>query len=251
MPKRGSRATTSEVMTSEKARVLVEGRSLHHEQPFQFDNREHWNLLDHPICTYAEGGKDNNLIPYGEIERTLHCKGSVNVKPSSHSGDIRPPQAHILYQLIKQSPVRVQDVIFASIKEVAIHGRKGAGMMFPHFISDLYIKANVRDSGQDSVFSPLGFMNYDQLEFAEPVPEGGTQHRKTSKAFQFLYRNQQEIAKAGHITHGIVTPPYLTKSFPTASADVPGSSQRGKEKMVAPDFEDDDDEMEDGDSEEF
>ncbi|KAF7808187.1 uncharacterized protein G2W53_034930 [Senna tora] len=42
-----------------------------------------------------------------------------NLMPSSHSSDITPTQDHLLYLLIKQKSVRLQDIIFASIKEVA------------------------------------------------------------------------------------------------------------------------------------
>ncbi|KAF7821719.1 hypothetical protein G2W53_027174 [Senna tora] len=118
--------------------------------------REHYNFPDYLICAYAEGEKDNSIIPYGEIEKTLCIAGagwetkedkngqiyiyrnylnnnahiwlhflSVNIMPSSHSSEFTPPQAHLLYQLIKQRPVRLHDVIFASIKEIAIYGRKG------------------------------------------------------------------------------------------------------------------------------
>ncbi|KAF7841612.1 uncharacterized protein G2W53_003910 [Senna tora] len=54
-------------------------------------------------------------------------------------------------------------------------------MMFPHLISDLYKKANVKAKKQDLVFKPHGFMNVDRLEFIEQVLVEGTQHRKSSK----------------------------------------------------------------------
>ncbi|KAF7808232.1 uncharacterized protein G2W53_034975 [Senna tora] len=198
---------------------------------------------------------------------------SHNVMPSSHSSDISPDQAHLLYLLMRQKPVRLQDIIFASLKQVATRGRKWAKMIFPHLITNLYQKTDVNTSGQDPIFRPLEPLNYGRLEFAEV--EGGTQHRQsrekssakmirieietdgltekmdmlkeTREAFGFLYRNQLGIAKAGHITLNTVPPPYFTESYPAAHADVPSKSRKGKETMAATE---DDEEMVEGDSEE-
>ncbi|KAF7801925.1 Anamorsin like [Senna tora] len=246
------------------------------------------------ILLPGQGQKDNSRIPYKEIEETMCIAGtgletkenengkiyiykrninnnthiwlhftSHNIMPSSHSINITPDQAYLLYLMIKQRPVKLENVIFTSLKEVAIHGRKGARMMFPHLISDLYKMAKVRANGQDPVFKPLGFMNYDRLEFVEEVPGRGTQHRKSGKgknnnyrrevslvadglaekmnlllkeledhmretreAFQFLYRNQLEIAEAEHITLDTIPPSYYIESDPAALADIPSSSCR-------------------------
>ncbi|KAF7834824.1 uncharacterized protein G2W53_009683 [Senna tora] len=90
--------------------------------------------------------------------------------PSSHSCDIIPSQAHLLYLLIQKKLVRLQDIIFASIKEVSMHERNGAKIIFPHLISDLYKKPRVKAKKQDPVFQACEFMNIDRLEFVEPVP---------------------------------------------------------------------------------
>ncbi|KAF7843979.1 hypothetical protein G2W53_000884 [Senna tora] len=222
MPKKRERATTSKELTPQKARELVEERSLLQERPHT--QKENWPFVNDFYYQAKLYGKidnltfrgqplqDNSLINFGENVKTLCIAGrgwetkedkngqiynykkylnnnariwlhllSFNIMPSSHSNGITPSQAHLLYQLIKQRLVRLQDVIFASIQEVAIHGRKGARMMFPHLISDLYKKANVRDSGQDLVFQPCAFINVDRLEFAKEVPTRGTQQKKSGK----------------------------------------------------------------------
>ncbi|KAF7802014.1 uncharacterized protein G2W53_041125 [Senna tora] len=125
--------------------------------------------------------------------------------------------------------VKLQDIIFTLLKEVAIQGRKGARMVFPHLISDLYKMARVRTNRRDLVFRPLWFMNYDRLEYAELVPGGRTQHRKGSKGKNTSYMRGVGLAA-------------------DAPADVPSNSRKGKETMVALDFKDDDDEMAEGDS---
>ncbi|KAF7810517.1 hypothetical protein G2W53_037260 [Senna tora] len=166
-----------------------------------------------------------------------------NLMPSSHSSDFAPDQAYLLYLLIRQRPVRLQDIIFASLKQAITRGRKGAKMIFPHLISDFHKKANIKASGQDPIFKPLGPLNYDRLEFSEEVTGGGTQQRQSKE------KKQLEIAEAGHITLGTIPPPYFTESYPAAPADIPSSSMKGKKTMVAP--EDDDEEMIAGDSKEF
>ncbi|KAF7808238.1 Retrovirus-related Pol polyprotein from transposon TNT 1-94 [Senna tora] len=214
--------------------------------------RTHYNLPNHPTCEYAKGQKDNSRIRYREIKETLCTAGT--------GWETKWP----------------------------IHGRKGARLMFLHLISHLYKMAGVRTTTRELAFRPLKFMNYDRLEYTELVLGGGTQHRKGSKgkntssrreagpaadslaekmdlllkgfedhrketreAFQFLYRNQLEIAEAGHITLNTVSSLYFTEIYPAAPEDVPSSSLRGKEKMTVPNFEEDDDEMAKGDSEEF
>ncbi|KAF7826389.1 hypothetical protein G2W53_017553 [Senna tora] len=115
--------------------------------------RANYSLSNHPTCEYVEGQKDNSRIPYKEIEETLCIAGtgwetkvneivqiyiykkninnitriwlnfiSHNLMPSSYFSDITSDQAHLLYLLIKQRPVKLHDVIFTSLKEVATWG---------------------------------------------------------------------------------------------------------------------------------
>ncbi|KAF7802065.1 uncharacterized protein G2W53_041176 [Senna tora] len=102
-----------------------------------------------------------------------------------------------------------------------MRGRKGAKMIFPHLIPDLYKMANVKASGQDPIFRPLGPLNYG--------------------------RNHLEIAKAWHITLGTISLSYFTESYPTTPADTPSSSRKGKKMMVVLE---DDKGMAEGDSRE-
>ncbi|KAF7826378.1 hypothetical protein G2W53_017542 [Senna tora] len=161
---------------------------------------------------------------------------SHNLMPSSHSNDITPDQAHLLYLMIKQSPVKLQDIIFTSVKDLTIRGRKGARMMFPHLISDLYKKAKGRTNGKTQFLDPSGLEGH---------------RRKTCEAFQFLYKNQLEIARAEYITLNMIPPPYFFESYPGASADNPSNSRMRKGPMATLDNEDDDKDMVVGDSEDF
>ncbi|KAF7839513.1 hypothetical protein G2W53_007995 [Senna tora] len=198
------------------------------------------------------GEKDNSLVPYREIEKTLCIarKGwdtktsdegqiyiykkfinnnaqiwlyflSHNVMPSSHSRDITQSQAQLLYLLIQKKLVKLQDIIFASIKEVAMHGRKGVKMMFLDLISDLFKKAKIASSSQS-------------LQKAHNTKPGN-----------------KEMAEAELYTLKGTSPPYFTEPYSASPTDFPGSSRRGKEAMVISDIEDDDDEMAEGDSEDF
>ncbi|KAF7807174.1 uncharacterized protein G2W53_039335 [Senna tora] len=73
--------------------------------------------------------------------------------------------------------------------------------------------------------------------------------RETREAFQIIYRNQLEIAEAGHITLDTILSLYFTESYPAAPTNILSNSGRGNETMVA--LENDDEEMVAGDSEEF
>ncbi|KAF7834829.1 uncharacterized protein G2W53_009688 [Senna tora] len=99
-------------------------------------------------------------------------------------------------------PVRLQDIIFASIKEVVMHKRKGAKMMFPYLIFDLYEKARVKAKKQDPWFQACGFVNVNCLEFGEPVPVGGTQHR-TSKHSKGAPRGGKIVDDVGILSEKI------------------------------------------------
>ncbi|KAF7821780.1 hypothetical protein G2W53_027235 [Senna tora] len=254
MQKRSKRATTSEELTPQEVKKHVKGRKLAQPRPEGnlayvrnfYCSLEPYMEIEKALCIAGIGwetqaNEDGQSYIY---KRNLNNNASIwlhfmshNLMPSSHSSDISPDQAHLLYLLRRQRPLKPLNYGLLEFVEEVI----GGGILHRHSREKCTAKRIRTKGATDGLDKKMGLLL-----------KGLEDHRReTHEAFQFLYRNQMEIVEAGHITLNTVPPPYFTKSYPVAPADTPTSSRRGKEKMTMIDSEDDNDEMAKGDSEEF
>ncbi|KAF7823746.1 Retrovirus-related Pol polyprotein from transposon TNT 1-94 [Senna tora] len=179
------------------------------------DIKELYKLPDHPKCAYAAGEKDNSLVPYKEIEKTLCIAGKGWEPRTSETSQI------YIYK--------------SSLNNNA--------WIWLHFVSNNIMPTS---HSRDNLYQKEARSTEQAERVNVPQEEG---HKRTLGILP--KRNQLQLVEAELITLTEALPPYFTKPYAAAPEDIPSSSRVSKETMVIPDSKDEDEEMDDAESKDF